>query len=514
MKLPQTLRSTLAAVTGVALIARLLALLWNDRLFGDVNLYALVARQWTQSSRLDYPLKFDYFDPAPYLALTSPVSQHPPAWSWLAGLLTRYGGLPDAFAALQLLSLLGGLAVVVLGTLIARRIAGDRCAFWTGLLLALHPLLVDFSANGSPYIAVAAGTLAVALAVVSPDRPAWTRALLAATGAAAAWNFHGVGLLLIPAGFIALALAPSRDRRLPLLATYILATALLVAPLIAWNLQQFGKPVHSTSTFYILGKLGLVSLANDSAGIHHLTTAPGWTHVFPYVALALKSSLLFLLHLSLETGFAGLAFAALGTFVFLRSGDRRTAFALLVITLALALPCLGWPEFKYRFLVLLLPLVLIAAAIGFRRSRLTSFLATGSIAGCLIFWCVQIILTGSPAKYYAYDREHLADYRLMRDAATFLRAQPPGAVLSLPHQLDGGVEAVWWHQHPAILARGFPPAVTRRLIADFRPAYLLLSADQAPQLPALSPHSRLLFANPAYHLYALPPPPPDSTNSP
>lgn len=505
MKPLQTFRSALAVVAGVALIARLLALLWNDRLFGDVNLYALVARQWTQTGRLDYPLKFDYFDPAPYLALTSPVSQHPPAWSWLAGLLTRYAGLPDAFAALKLLSLLGGLAVVVLGTLIARRLANDRCAFWTGFLLSLHPLLVDFSANGSPYIAVAAGTLAVVLAVVSTERPSWTRALLAAIGAAAAWNFHGVGLLLIPAGFIALALAPSRGRRLSLLGTYVLATALLVAPLIAWNLQQFGKPVHSTSTFYILGKLGLVYLANDPAGIHQLTASPGWSHVFPYVALALKSSLLFLLHLGLETGFAGLVFAALGTFGLLRSEDRRTALALLIITLAIALPCLGWPEFKYRFLVLLLPLVLIAAAIGFRRSRLTPFLATGSIAGCLIFWCVQIILTGSPAKYYAYDREHLADYRLMREASAFLRAQPPGAVLSLPHQLDGGVEAVWWHQHPAILARGFPPPIVQRLLADFQPAYLLLSANQASQLPILSPHSRLLFANPAYHIYALPP---------
>ena len=504
MKLPQTLRSTLAVVTGVALIARLLALLWNDRLFGDVNLYALVARHWTQTGRLDYPLKFDYFDPAPYLALSSPVSQHPPAWSWLAGLLTRHAGLPDAYAALQLLSLLGGLAVVILGTLIALRLGGLRRACWTGLLLALHPLLIDFSANGSPYIAVAAGALAVVLATVSPDRPGWTRALLAATGAAAAWNFHGVGLLLIPAGFIALAIAPSRTSRLPLLAGYLLATTLLVAPLVAWNLQQFGKPLHSTSTFYILGKLGLVSLASDPTGIHFITTAPGWPHLLPYLGLALKSSLLFLLHLGLETGFAGLAFATLGTLVPLRSRDRRTALPLLIITLALALPCLGWPEFKYRFLVLLLPLVLIAATLGFRRSRLTTFLATGSVAGCLLFWCVQIALTGSPAKYYAYDREHLADYRLMREASAFLRAQPPGTVLSLPHQLDGGIEACWWHAHPAILARGFPLPVAQRLIADFRPAYLLLSADASPS--ELTPTASLLFKNAGYHLYSLPPP--------
>jgi 4-amino-4-deoxy-L-arabinose transferase-like glycosyltransferase len=504
MKLPQTLRSTLAVVTGVALIARLLALLWNDRLFGDVNLYALVARQWTQTGRLDYPLKLDYFDPAPYLALTSPVSQHPPAWSWLAGLLNRYAGLPDAFAALQLLSLLAGLAVVVLGTLIVRRLANDRCAFWTGLLLALHPLLVDFSANGSPYIAVAAGALAIVLAIVSSHRPAWTRALLAATGAAAAWNFHGVGLLLIPAGFVALALTSARDRRLPLLVTYVLATALLVAPLIAWNLQQFGKPVHSISTFYILGKLGLISLVNDPAGIHNVTTAPGWTHLIPYLGLALKSTLLFVLHLGLETGFAGLAFATLGTVILIRSGDRRTTFALFLVTLALALPCLGWPQFKYRFPVLLLPLVLIAAVIGFRRSRRTTFLATASAAGCLIFWCVQFILTGSPAKYYAYDREHLPDYRLMREAAAFLRTQPAGTVLSLPHQLDGGTEAVWWHQHPAILAHGFPTPYVQRLAADFKPAYLLLSANQSPRLPSLFPDARLLFENPGYHIYAFP----------
>lgn len=505
MKRPPTLRSTLAVATGVALIARLLALLWNDRLFGDVNLYVLVARQWSQTGRLDYPLKFDYFDPAPYLALSSPVSQHPPAWSWLAGLLTRYAGLPDAFASLQLLSLLGGLTVVVLGMIVARRFAGDRCALVTGLLLALHPMLVDFSSNGSPYIAVAAGALAVILAIISPDRPGWVRGLLAATGASAAWNFHGVGLLLIPAGFIALAIAPSSGRRLPALATYLFATTLLVAPLIAWNLNQFDRPVHSTSTFYILGKLGLVSLVNDSTGIHQVASTPTFAQLIPYLGLALKSSLLFALHLGMETGFAGLALAGLGAVFLVRSRDRRTALALLLLTLALALPCLGWPEFKYRFLVLLLPLVLIAATVGFRRSRLTTFLATGSVAGCLIFWAVQITLTGSPAKYYAYDREHLADYRLMREAADFLRDQPPGSVLSLPHQLDGGVEACWWHQHPAILARGFPLPVTQRLVADFHPAYLLLSADQSAQAPLISPGALLHFKNAGYHIYTLPP---------
>jgi hypothetical protein len=119
---------------------------------------------------------------------------------------------------------------------------------------------------------------------------------------------------------------------------------------------------------------------------------------------------------------------------------------------------------------------------------------------CLGFWLVQIALTGSPAKYYAYDRAHLKDYRLMREAAAFLKTRPAGLVVALPEALDGGTEAAWWHHHPTVNVRGISAGMLRRLISDFRPAYLLLSPERRAEAP---PGATLSFENQGYLVYEL-----------
>ncbi|MFA6961124.1 MAG: glycosyltransferase family 39 protein [Opitutaceae bacterium] len=494
-------------ILGLGLLARLAAFAWNTRLFGDVNLYALVARQWREIGRLDYPGKFDFFDPAPYLALSTPVSQHPPAWSWLAGLIASAHLGIDEFIGLKLLCLFFGLAVITLGMSLARTLAGDRAAIFTGLVLALHPMLIDFSANGSPYIAVAAGALAVALAVVSDEWNPCLRGVLAGAGAAASCSFHGVGILLIPAGLAGFLFNARPQTRLRVLSAYVGTVALALVPLFLWNEANFGQLLHSSSTFYVQGKLGLISLIDDASGIHYQVGALSWHHAGPYALLALKSSFQFLLHLGLETGFTGLALAAFGTVVLYKNPVRTRAAGLMIVMASIVGPCLGWPEFKYRFLVLLLPFVLILAVVGAMRlaSRLrlwkVRLILGASVTGCAAFWITQMALTGSPAKYYAYDLKHLHDYRLMREAADFLRTQPHGVVLSFPRGLDGGVEAMWWHHQPAVLARGFRTPLLKRLVADFRPDYLLLSPGETEKLAAIAPDAVLLFENAGYLVY-------------
>ena len=534
-------RSWLGTILGIGLFARLAAFAWNDRLFGDVNLYALVARQWRETGRLDYPGKFDFFDPTPYLTLSSPASQHPPAWSWLAGLLASLPVGLDDFAALKILSLLCGLMVIVLGMQLARTLSPGQPHAPTavGLVLALHPMLVDFSANGSPYIAVAAGALAVALAVCANDRPDWQRALLAGAGAALAWQVHGAGMLLVPAGLLGLTLNPrlvaaprssrrpgernalpysapqpprfGSGKRLRLLTVYLLTTTLLLAPLLLWNHAHFGTLLHSTSTYYLQGKLGLVALVEDAHGIHYQVGALGWQHVVPFLSLALISSGQFILHLGLESGVLGLGLAAFAGVTLWRNRalSRLALIGALAVVLAIAVPCLGWPEFKYRFLVPLLPFVLILATLGSAqllagtthpRAATTRVILGLTGLFCLGFWFTQIALTGSPAKYYAYDREHLADYRLMQGAAAYLHAQPPGTVIAFSDTLDGGAESAWWHHHPTVSVRGVAPAHLKRLIDDFHPTYLLLSPSRRADVP---PGATLGYENSAYLVYQL-----------
>jgi 4-amino-4-deoxy-L-arabinose transferase-like glycosyltransferase len=496
-------KSWLARIVALGAVVRLCAFTWNTRLFGDVNLYALVARQWRESGSLDYPAKFDFFASAPYLALNTPVSQHPPAWSWLAGLIASAGLGLDEFAALKLLCLFFGLALIILGMSIARTLAGNRAAVGTGLVLALHPMLVDYSANGSPYIAVAACVLAVIHALLVSECSVWLRGALAGTAAALACNFHGVGLLLIPSGFMGLALIAAPATRLRMLSGFTLASALLVIPLFAWNTAHFGSLLHSTSTFYLQGKLGLVHMVEDSTGIHYQVGELGWRHLGPYARLAFKSSLQFILHLGLETGFTSLLLAGFGCLTLKKNLSRNQLAAAALVVLTLIAPCLGWPEFKYRFLVLALPLVVILAVLGFEanRSSLRRPFAVFALAGCTVFWVVQMALTGSPAKYYAYDLKHRDDYRLMKEAATFLGKQPHGVVLSFPSPLDGGVEAVWWHHQPAVLARGFTKSRLQRLNVDFQPAYLLLSPDRRDQVETIAPDATLCFENNGYLVY-------------
>ena len=286
--------------------------------------------------------------------------------------------------------------------------------------------------------------------------------------------------------------------------------ALLLAPLLAWNYAHFGTFFHSTSPYYLQGKLGLVTFVEDSTGIHYAVGALGWQHVIPYLRLALVSSGQFLLHLGLETGFLGLGLAAFFAVILWRRPviGRRPLLGLLVVGLALLAPCLGWPEFKYRFLVLILPLVLILATLGGvhllsplrQRVVIRAVLAT-SVFGCLAFWAVQIALTGSPSKYYAYDREHLPDYRLMREAATFLKTQPTGVLIALSDALDGGTETTWWHHLPTVSVRGIAPGPLSRLIRDFSPTYLLLSPSRRDVVP---PSAQLKFENGGYLVYELP----------
>ena len=47
-----------AIVLGILL--RVASIWWNDRLLGDVNLFALTAREYAESGELNYPMKYDF----------------------------------------------------------------------------------------------------------------------------------------------------------------------------------------------------------------------------------------------------------------------------------------------------------------------------------------------------------------------------------------------------------------------------------------------------------------------
>jgi len=75
------------SIAALAIGLRVASLGWNDRLQGDVNLFALTAREVARNGRLVYPMRYEYSDRVPYLSFETPATQHPPLWPFSAGLL-------------------------------------------------------------------------------------------------------------------------------------------------------------------------------------------------------------------------------------------------------------------------------------------------------------------------------------------------------------------------------------------------------------------------------------------
>src|SRR5262249_4493019 len=145
----------LILVAGTA--ARVKSVAWNDRIMGDMNLFALTARYFAHHGKLDYPFKQDYFGVADYRAMHSPSSQHPPVFPFLAGLMARWMGSDDTFAILKGITFACGVVAMAVALPLATTALQAQAAGPLALgAAAFLPLLVDFSGNGSPFIALAA----------------------------------------------------------------------------------------------------------------------------------------------------------------------------------------------------------------------------------------------------------------------------------------------------------------------------------------------------------------------
>jgi len=101
----------------------------------------------------------------------------------------------DPIAAARAISVAAGTAAVLIAALASRRAFGDRAGWWTGALLAVHPLAVAWSCEGRAYALVllaAAWAWERMEAMSSNGRGAVG---LAFAVALACWS-HGLGMLL------------------------------------------------------------------------------------------------------------------------------------------------------------------------------------------------------------------------------------------------------------------------------------------------------------------------------
>ena len=172
---PQTERWRWLALAGAALAPRVAGAFlrrpWHDEYFtawaAKLSLTDLVAA-----------LRLDSGPPLPYLLVK----------------LLAFSGL-DPVGAARAISVAAGTAAVLIAALASRRAFGERAGWWTGAMLAVHPLAVAWSCEGRAYALVLLAAASAWERVEALSRGGHGAAGLAAAVTLACWS-HGLGLLL------------------------------------------------------------------------------------------------------------------------------------------------------------------------------------------------------------------------------------------------------------------------------------------------------------------------------
>ena len=230
----------LAAVVVAGCALRVASFVWNERLQGDVNLFALTARELLDGRGLRYPFVWSV-SPAPDPSLTMPADQHPPLFPFTGAALAKVLGTRDTFLALKVLCELAGLGVMLLVTTAAWRRGRRVEALVAGGCVAVSPLMVDFSANGSPY-------MLAALIIVSASLVLWrwrsgSLAPFIAAGVLMGLGYGLHGTMVSVGVAVVLFLALTRPERwLRGLALSLVVAAIGASPYLIWNLRQSGNP--------------------------------------------------------------------------------------------------------------------------------------------------------------------------------------------------------------------------------------------------------------------------------
>lgn len=511
MKNGTTRRARLAVVAlvlvGCAL--RIWAVAWNDRLQGDVNLFALSAREFAESGTLRYPMKYEYSDSVEYCAPHSTASQHPPLFPLAAGVIARGARTDATFPLLKLLSLAGGLTLLAS---VARRALprGSAGGLSTLAFVGLSPTLVDFSGNGSPYV------WAAWLLLASTDVVRRT-AHLGVRGGAWAGVLAGIApqihsaLAAIPVGLVVVGWLERRTLPARSVASFLGAAGAVGAPYFAWNLFHFGRPLYSYSPHVLWTNLGVARegvwgdvvtwrwVDFDATDVARRATAQ-----IAFDALAMVRAI------PLDGSVAALALAVVGGAVLLRRTPRRTVLCAVPILLYLAL-VLPLP-YRDRFGVPILALAYVVAGTAVDASRGIARRGAFGLVAITLAWMTTGYFEEHRTRYYQDDGARRDAHALMLPVARRFARLPSGPTLGFSTTLTNGIEGVYVHRHPLVRGRSHGPAkesspgeMARKLVRDFDVRYVWTDAFGRADVEASFPAAREVVGNGAYFVLELPP---------
>ena len=367
----------LAMLLGLAL--RLVSCAAHDQPRGDVVLDVGVARSLVAGEGFGAGyergvVRVEGDAPIPVQGL---ADQHPPLWPLIGAALTPLAGSP--FAALQLASLLAGLAVVLLTMRMADRLSEgvdrvpDGVGPLAGALTAGTFVAIDSAGNGSLYALQAALVLGL-VELLARRRPGWLAPGLI-LGALCALNHQALVLLPLPLVVRVAGACPGKRLR-PLLGglATIGVACLCQVPWGLRNIEHFGDPMFSVNGMYLKYWAGLeLSFAVEGGQpVMRLMGELGTLDILrAMLGFAPMNGLyLFGTGLLVWPGLLGLALVATPGLAWTawERRDRRLLGLLAATALLLAVAWL-WPATKLRYLVTLQPLVTLLGITAAVRTR-------------------------------------------------------------------------------------------------------------------------------------------------
>lgn len=384
----------LAAILVAGAVLRLVSFEANSFTHGNVgeNIRAAVSFAREGTLKVAPPTEEPYWYSTAqyggrYLDLNAPL------WPVTAGAVARAWNIaPTAdamFLLFKLMSLLAGLAVIILAYIVALRLAGPHIGLFVAAVLAVSFATSDYSANGAFYMMQAALYLSWALAAMRGGR-AQPYALGALSGLAWLLNYQAVVVILASGVLLLFFSEHNWRRRLRDTTLAVLVSLAVVSPLLVRNYLTFGDVFHTNkiNMTYVWNKAGLAPQVNGDVKFYDLgarellAVARGaLLESLPHNAYYIARKLFVLLPIA----FILFAYGALGMFFEWRS--RRKLVPIFLLLFFSFLQMALWPVVQFRYFIPVIPLVLIAGAeYGWRvfaawpRMRIGVFLASFAAA--------------------------------------------------------------------------------------------------------------------------------------
>lgn len=489
----------------IGLFLRVLSFSWNDRLHGDVNLFALTAREYVSNSRLYYPMKYEYSDNVPYLVLESPASQHPPLWPFVAGLFGKLFSTDDTFTILKVLSLVSGFALIAM---IAY--GGFHNGWWLESLLAIiaitiSPLIVDFSTNGSFYIFSSVLVTLAFIVLYSFNYRSLANYVFAGVLCGIGILIHSLLVFLVIV-FLVFWLWNREILHREGLLVFSLSIFIVIFPFIIWNMIHFGRLIYSYASFHILNKLGLTRTGIFENVIStRFIKSVDITILSNYISLMVDNIKDFSSGYFFEVGIFCIVLTIIGVVVLINQDFSKALAFILPFTLY-CLVIFLWPSYKNRFIVPLLPLTYIAAAFGFSaliRNRMRWKIVGVILFAGMIVWGLPSYFLEEPTKYYEDSLSHAENYSRMKDLASEMTNLDPGTVLGYSNELDGGIETIYFHRLPFVYGSGFKIDEMIKLVRDFNVRYIWTDNSNVGTIKNEIPEANLILSNDLFLVFDL-----------